>query len=63
MASQVDPTVLGKMTKLQRITAALHNQGVDRPPVSLWRHFFECERSAEDLAGAMLAFHRKYDWD
>jgi uroporphyrinogen decarboxylase len=63
MASQVDPTVLGRMTKLQRINAALHNQGVDRPPVSLWRHFFECERSAEDLAGAMLAFHRKYDWD
>jgi len=63
MASQVDPTVLGKMTKLQRITAALHNQGVDRPPVSLWRHFFDCERSAEDLAGAMLAFHKKYDWD
>ena len=31
MASQVDPTVLGKMTKLQRINAALHNQGVDRP--------------------------------
>jgi uroporphyrinogen decarboxylase len=63
MASQVDPTVLGKMTKLQRIEAALKNQGVDRPPVSLWRHFYECERSAEDLAGAMLAFHRKYDWD
>lgn len=63
MASQIDPTVLGKMTKLQRMEAALNNQGVDRPPVSLWRHFFECERSAEDLAGAMLAFHKKYDWD
>jgi uroporphyrinogen decarboxylase len=61
--SQSDPTVLNKMTKLQRIQAALRNQPVDRPPVSLWRHFYECERSAEDLAGAMLAFHRKYDWD
>lgn len=61
--SQIDPTVLGKMTKLQRIQAALHNQPVDRPPVSLWRHFYECEQSAEDLAGAMLSFHKKYDWD
>jgi uroporphyrinogen decarboxylase len=63
MSSQLDPTVLQKMTKLQRIEAALRNQPVDRPPVSLWRHFYECERTAEDLAGAMLAFHRKYDWD
>ncbi len=61
--SQSDPNVLNKMTKLQRIQATLRNQPVDRPPVSLWRHFYECERSAEDLAGAMLAFHRKYDWD
>ena len=63
MASQLDPTVLTKMTKRQRIEAALRNQPVDRPPVSLWRHFYECERTAEDLAGAMLAFHKKYDWD
>jgi uroporphyrinogen decarboxylase len=63
MASQIDPTVLGRMTKLQRINAALRNAPVDRPPVSLWRHFYECEQTAEDLAGAMLAWHKKYDWD
>src|SRR4051812_27582110 len=63
MASQIDPTIFAKMTKLQRIDAVLHNQPVDRPPVSLWRHFYECESTAEDLAGAMLAFHKKYDWD
>lgn len=63
MASQVDPTVMNKMKKKERVDAALRNQGVDRPPVSLWRHFYECEQSAEDLAGAMLSFHRKYDWD
>ncbi len=63
MASQIDSTVFGKMAKKERIDAALRNQPVDRPPVSLWRHFFECEQSAEDLAGAMLAFHKKYDWD
>src|SRR3954462_7226464 len=63
MASQLDPTVFGKMNKVQRVEAALHNQPVDRPPIALWRHFYECERTAEDLAGAMLAFHKKYDWD
>jgi uroporphyrinogen decarboxylase len=61
--AQADSTVLHKMSKLQRMQAALRNQPVDRPPVSLWRHFYECERTAEDLAGAMLAFHKKYDWD
>jgi uroporphyrinogen decarboxylase len=63
MPTQNDPTVLHKMNKKARMDAALRNEPVDRPPVSLWRHFFECERSAEDLAGAMLAFHKKYDWD
>lgn len=63
MASQIDSSVLHKMTKRQRVDAALRNQPVDRPPVSLWRHFYECERTAEDLAGSMLAFHKKYDWD
>lgn len=63
MPATNDPTILHKMNKKARVDAALRNEPVDRPPVTLWRHFFECERSAEDLAGAMLAFHKKYDWD
>lgn len=51
------------MTKKQRVDATVHNQPVDRPAVSLWRHFYECEDTAEGLAGAMLGWHRKYDWD
>jgi uroporphyrinogen decarboxylase len=51
------------MTKKQRVDATVRNQPVDRPAVSLWRHFYECEETAEDLAGAMLGWHRKYDWD
>ncbi len=35
----------------------------DRMPVSFWRHFYDQESSAEDLARAMLDFQRKYDWD
>ncbi len=63
MPTPSDSTVLHKMNKKARVDAALANQPVDRPPVSLWRHFFDCERSAEDLAGAMLAFQKRYDWD
>jgi uroporphyrinogen decarboxylase len=51
------------MTKKQRVDATVRNQPVDRPAVSLWRHFYECEDTAEGLAGAMLGWHRKYDWD
>src|SRR3954449_10830489 len=51
------------MTKKQRVDAIVHNQDVDRPAVSLWRHFYESEETAEGLAGAMLGWHRKYDWD
>src|SRR5438094_3513650 len=51
------------LPKKARVDAAVRGQPVDRPPVSLWRHFYECEDTAEGLAGAMLAWHRKYDWD
>jgi len=51
------------MTKKARIDAAVRNEPVDRVPVSLWRHFYEAEETAEGLAGAMLAWQTKYDWD
>ncbi|HMA35276.1 MAG TPA: uroporphyrinogen decarboxylase family protein [Chloroflexia bacterium] len=51
------------MSKKARVDAALRNEAVDRVPVSLWRHFYESEETAEGLAGAMLAWQAKYDWD
>src|SRR6476661_3869773 len=51
------------MSKKDRIDAAVRGEAVDRAPVSLWRHFYECEETAEGLAGAMLAWQAKYDWD
>jgi uroporphyrinogen decarboxylase len=62
-AEHSNPDHPRNMTKKARVDAAVRNQAVDRPPVSLWRHFYECEENAEGLAGAMLAWHRKYDWD
>ena len=51
------------MSKKARIDAAVRNEAVDRVPISLWRHFYESEETAEGLAGAMLAWQTKYDWD
>ena len=54
---------MATMSKKARVDAAVRNETVDRPPVSLWRHFYEHEETAEGLAGAMLAWQRAYDWD
>ncbi len=51
------------MSHRERVLTAIKGQAVDRPPVSMWRHYFSQERSAEDLAGAMLAHQRQFDWD
>ncbi len=51
------------MTRRERIRATLSGEAADRPPVSLWRHFYDRESSAEALASAMLEFQRTYDWD
>lgn len=51
------------MSHRERVMATLQGDEVDRPPVSMWRHFYEKEHEAEGLVEAMLAFQHKYDWD
>ena len=51
------------MTHWERVRAALEGDEVDRPPVSMWRHFYGQEASAQGLAEAMLAFQHQFDWD
>jgi len=51
------------ITHIERLKRLLEYKEVDRPPVSAWRHFYRQERSAENLASAMLNFQREYDWD
>jgi uroporphyrinogen decarboxylase len=46
-----------------RIRAILKGEMPDRVPISLWRHFYEKESTAESLADAMIDFQKKYDWD
>jgi uroporphyrinogen decarboxylase len=52
-----------EMTHWERVRAALKGEDVDRVPVSMWRHFFSAETSAEALAEAMLGFQNRFDWD
>jgi uroporphyrinogen decarboxylase len=52
-----------QMSKRERVRATLQGKSVDRPPISLWRHFLDKETSAAGLAEAMIGFQRSYDWD
>lgn len=51
------------MNKHERVRAALRGEPVDRPPGSLWRHFYAQEGSAAGLAEAMIAWVRAFDFD
>ncbi len=55
---------MGKiMSHRERIMETLKGTRTDRTPVSMWRHFFSCETTAEGLAEAMLAYQADFDWD
>ena len=51
------------MSHRERVLACLAGRDVDRPPASMWRHFYAEETAADTLAEAMLGFQREYDWD
>ena len=51
------------MNHRERVMACLAGEDVDRPPASMWRHFYAEETAPDTLAEAMLGFQREYDWD
>jgi uroporphyrinogen decarboxylase len=51
------------MTHRERIQATLRGEAVDRPPVSLWRHFPREDETVEGLVKATVRFQREYDFD
>ena len=51
------------MNKWQRVLAAVRGDQVDRPPISLWKHYHLQDRAPRRLAELTLAMHRQFDTD
>ena len=51
------------MKHRERLTVALRGEPVDRPPISLWRHFGGIDMTEDGLVDVMLDFQRMYDFD
>ncbi|MFQ6014385.1 MAG: uroporphyrinogen decarboxylase family protein [Anaerolineae bacterium] len=51
------------MTKKARLQAAIKGEAVDRIPIAFWRHFPGDDQRADDLAKAIIAFQRRFDFD
>lgn len=51
------------MSPWERVEAALAGGDVDRPPVSMWRHFPERDQMAEAIADVMLTWQVRHDFD
>jgi uroporphyrinogen decarboxylase len=47
----------------ERIEKTIEGQPVDRPAVSLWRHFPVDDQTPEGLARAVLQFQDRFDFD
>src|SRR5437762_552383 len=51
------------LSRRERVNASVRGQDTDRPPWSLWRHFYDGESTSEQLADRMLAWTRRYAFD
>jgi uroporphyrinogen decarboxylase len=51
------------MNSRERVYAAIAGEAVDRPPVSVWRHFPEQDQTAQDLADQTVAWQETWGWD
>lgn len=51
------------MNSNERVRAAIAGTEVDRPPVSLWRHFPDQDQTADDLARVTIEWQREWNWD
>ncbi|MEW5990694.1 MAG: uroporphyrinogen decarboxylase family protein [Chloroflexota bacterium] len=54
---------MSQMTHRERIVATLAGTEVDRPAISLWRHFGGIDMTSDGLADAMIGFQRQFDFD
>lgn len=52
-----------RMDHTDRLAALAEGIRGDRPPVSLWRHFYKDEDDLDKYVEAMVGWQRRYDWD
>src|SRR5436305_154881 len=52
-----------RMSKRERVQAALKGDEVDRVPISVWGHFASDPRTGEEVADACIQFQKRFDWD
>lgn len=51
------------MTHRERLVATIAGNPVDRPAISLWRHFGGIDMSSQGLTDAMVGFQATFDFD
>lgn len=54
---------MDQMTHRERVAATLRGEAVDRPAISLWRHFGGIDMTSQGLTDAMVGFQRAFDFD
>ncbi|WP_197282081.1 uroporphyrinogen decarboxylase family protein [Dethiosulfatarculus sandiegensis] len=52
-----------KMTKVERVKAALNKEEVDRLPMSVWLHYPHLDQDPRSLAEHQVAVQKEYDFD
>ena len=52
-----------QMTHRERVAATIAGRPVNRPPISLWRHFGGIDMSSQGLTDAMVGFQATFDFD
>ena len=51
------------MNHWDRLAAAIRGESVDCAPISLWRHWPQCDQDARALAKAVVTWQRRFDFD
>ncbi len=53
----------GRLDHTDRLAALAEGVNADRPPVSLWRHFYKDEDNLDRYVEMMVGWQTQYDWD
>ncbi len=52
-----------KLNHTERLDALREGIAPDRPPISMWRHFYMEENDPDQFAESMINWQKRFDWD